>query len=243
METLEKNDVDISKLFSWGKEVELKDVDGNTILTLYMRVIGDADLNKSRVFALRESAKMRKELHTEDSDLRLAMIPQYEIVDDENLIEYIISAQVSDLANKILRDLNIPRPVEPDELAPLEEHEKYQLEIDNWPEKRKEILTKAVEEELTKERERLGKLSRGKLEKTYESYLIDSLCEEEMYKSFSEMRIFYATYSDENFKERAFKSFEEVDNLPTDFKQQLLANYLSLDIKLEDLKKLQEATL
>ena len=243
MQTLEKNDIDISKLFNWGKEVQLKDVDGNSIFTLYMRVIGDADLNRARVFALRQSAKMRKELHTEDSDLRLAMIPQYEIVESDNLIEYIISAQVTDLASKIVRDLNIPSPVEPDELAPLEAHEKYQLDIDAWPKKREELLNEKITGELDKERERLKGLSRGKLEKSYENYLIDSLCEQEMYKTFSEMRVFYSTYLDEKFEARAFKSFEEVNNLPTELKQQLIVAYLSLDIKIEDLKKLQEATL
>ena len=64
---IEKNDVDISKLFNWGKAFEIVGEDG-VVDVVYMRVLGDADINKARVFALRESAKLRRALRNPDSD-------------------------------------------------------------------------------------------------------------------------------------------------------------------------------
>lgn len=56
----ERNDVDIFRLFHWGKEVTIFDKYGNELTNVYMRLVGDAELNLARVFAIRRSAELRK---------------------------------------------------------------------------------------------------------------------------------------------------------------------------------------
>ena len=45
MKSVDKNDVDISKLFNWGDKLVINNSSGKPIFTCYLRVIGDADLN------------------------------------------------------------------------------------------------------------------------------------------------------------------------------------------------------
>jgi len=55
--TPEKNDVDISSLFYYRKPVTLigKDAEPTTV---YMRLVGDAELQRARVKALRDSRNL-----------------------------------------------------------------------------------------------------------------------------------------------------------------------------------------
>lgn len=237
MESIEKNDVDITKLFNWGKEISILDEDDNPIINAYIRIIGDMDVNKARVFALRKSAELRRKLHDESSDEYYMYIPDFSITEKDVLVEFAISSMVREITTRVLRELDLTLPQEPDELAPLSEHEEYQKKIDEWPKTRQEKIAKAVEKELEKERERLNKLSDGEIQKIYKQHIIDDVCEEEMYKQFSDIQTYFSIYKDENYKERLFKSFEEYANLPTYIKNQFIDAYGTLSIRIDELKK------
>lgn len=237
MNSIDKNDVDISKLFNWGKKVSLFDLDGVHVADVFLRLVGDAELNRSRVAALRASALMRKKLNTVDSDERLAFIPEYSLIDDDNLIEAILSTQVRPMSLDILRNMNFNLPVEPKSNASLEEMEKYQETVDNWPDKRTKELTTEITKRLAQERKRLAKIARPDLEKFFEKLLIDELCEDEMNKVFQEHCVYFGTYSDNNFKNRLFDSYEEFSNLISEIKEQLVKAYQTLDVSLDNLKK------
>lgn len=237
MQEIEKNDVDISKLFTWGKKFEITDEDQKGFWDVYIRIIGDADLNKSRVAALRASAILRRKLHEKDSDERLAYIPDFELLDRDVLVETVLTTLLREVTTKVMKNMNETLPTEPDEDSTLEEQEKYQNEVDGWSDNRTKRIQTLIENELEKERKILQEKSLEELSKIYEKYTINNLCEEEMYRVFSEMRAFMGSYADENFTIKVFKDFEQFNSMPAFIKNQFINAYLSLDIKTEELKK------
>ena len=235
MKEIDKNDVKISKLFSWGSEFEMDTLQGK--LTFWMRIIGDAELNRARVYGLRQSAILRKKLKTEGTDERLALIPELEFDEKEKIIEAIVLYMVTELTDRGQKKLDLKYPKEPDSEASLEDHEKFQEELDKWPAHVEKELRKSYDKEVTIEKRRLNKLSEEELLKEYEETLINKLSENEFLRGFQEMCVYCATYTDDTYTERVFDSIEEFQNLPTNIRDKFLAFYASLSIPTEELKK------
>lgn len=235
--TPEKNDIDISRLFVWGKKVELIDSDGDVIIELYMRVISDEDLNRARVFALRKASELRKKLKLPDSDERLAYILEKEDFDAESIIETILVTELPDLASKIFTTINIPFPREPRSDSSQEIIEKYQEELDTY-EDRRTIAIRGELDKITKQRreEYLG-MGMDKLYKMYESSIINDLCQKEMLNQFKNYTVFCACFTDEEFKNKLFQEVSNISKLPSELRDQLINTYDRLDISTEDLKK------
>ena len=76
MTFLEKSDINISTLFNWGKKFSLVDKNNTEIYEVYIRLVGDAEYGRSRVYALRKSSELRKKLNNLESDERIAFIPE-----------------------------------------------------------------------------------------------------------------------------------------------------------------------
>jgi len=240
MQEIDKNDVDISILFKWGTPVPIKDAFGTTIETVYVRLVGDAETNIARTYALRESAKLRNLLKTPDSDERVAYIPDWKNMRDSNLIELVIQFKLRDIVQRVTKELMMPLPVEPKSDATLEQHEKYQKEVDDYPTIREGKLKERLDEEVKKERKHLHSLPKGELALEAENAIIAELCERRMYDAFQAMVLTQATFRDQEYKIRYFKSAEEFENLISDFKDQLFTAYNSINISTENLKKLPE---
>jgi hypothetical protein len=233
----EKNDVDISKLFTWGKEVAIKDDDGNELFKCYIRMIGDADLNRSRVYALRRSAEFRKKLHDADSDERVGFIVEPEMVSKEKLVQATLIILLKDVAQKVQKDVNIPFPKELTSDATQEEEEKYQAEVDAYPEKVRQEITARIEKEAKKEEARLNTFSKKELYDSYVDYVINELCEREMFDQFKLSCLLYGCFRDPEYKTRLFKTIEEITALPSTVKNQLLDEYSSLEMSTDFLKQ------
>lgn len=241
MITIEKNDVDISKLFNWGSDFSLFDSMGSELTKVWMRLVGDAELNRARVFALRESAKLRKALKNEDSDERWAYIADIEILEFENLVETVLIYMTRDTTISAMKEIKVPLPKEPESDASLEAQEEYQNKVDAYPAERSKLIREYVETALGKERQRLLTMSKEAVYKEFVSLAINTICEEEMIKRFREMCVFFGTFKDSEYKNKFFNDFYDFDNLPTEIKTQLIEYYSALEINGEDLKKLQEA--
>jgi hypothetical protein len=237
---VEKRDVDINKLFYWSDKFNIYDSNKEVLYTYYARVVGDAELNRSRVFALRSSASLRKELRKEDSDERLAYIPDFEDVSDDKLVDLILFFSMKDYTQQAMKEVIVKYPVEPKSEATLEKMEKYQKEVDDFPEKRNKEYTKFINNKLEQQKKELAKLTREQLIFKYIEFTINQVCESEMIKRFNEMNAFFGSYREEDLKERLFNSFEEFDNLPSPIKQQFIDNYSSLELSIDTLKKLPE---
>jgi len=242
MKSIDKNDVDISKLFNWGKEYTVVDINGDELLKVFIRLVGDAEFNRARVFGLRKSAELRKELRKKDSEFRIAFIPEMGELEDKNIIEAIVLNSISELTATAVRNLDLRYPKEVDSDASLEDQENYQLEVDNYPEQREKLIREAIDKEADKLRSELAKLSPENLYNRFEETIINEACEAEMISKYRQMCVYFGTYFDDSFKERVFKNFDEFDNLRKEIKFQLMEAYNELEINGDELKKLPEAT-
>jgi len=155
MRSIDKNDVDISKLFRWGAKFNILDSRDQVIVEVYIRLVGDAELNRARVFALRKSAELRSKLREENSDERLAFIPPLEDLDKENLVETALLYMIRDITLDAIKDTRLPLPAEPDSDSSLEKQEKYQKEVDEYPTKKDSIIREKIEKTVELRRQEL----------------------------------------------------------------------------------------
>jgi len=239
----EKNDIDISKLFHWGDKFEIFDKYGKKITDVYIRLVGDADLNRARTFALRKSAELRKKLRTEDTDERLAFIASiFDVEEKEDLVQFLRVLNTRSFAQEANKEVRIPVPREPRSDASLEEQEAYQIAVDEHDRKRMDAISEYVYDKLDDLSKQLHNKSEDQLRRQYEKEMINELCEREMIAKFKDYCVFLASFKDVNFKERFFETFDDYDNVPTEIKMQYHTAYDSLEINVEELKKLLGAT-
>jgi hypothetical protein len=240
---IEKNDVDISQLFLWKGEVPIVDQQQKEVAKVYMRVVGDKDLNKARIHSLRQSAELRAVLNDKKSDEYYAFISGIEFTSRETVTAGVKLLLLADLGSDARRNVIIKFPKEPASDDPLEEHEKYQKEVDDFPENFGKDVDAELERLLKAEEKRLKKLSDEDLFDEYKSLTINYICQEEMTRTFLDKSIFFSTYADDQYKKKYFKTFKAYENLATEVKDQLRDAYRNLELGMTELKKLPEATL
>lgn len=238
MESIDKNDVDITKLFGWKGKLTILDEKENPIMDVYMRLVGDADSNRARVYALRESAKTRKELHDKDNLDRFAYIMPEELVgSEEDLINMLLALRTREFMKEAFENTVIDLPTEPRDKADLEEQEEYQKQVDEWPSKRMNAIKDYITKKVAEAKEEYLDKSKHDLYTMYEKMIIDITCEFKMIEDFKSMCIYYSTFKDDTYKVRLFSDFDEYENLPPAVKTQLKEFYSKLEVGTEDLKK------
>jgi hypothetical protein len=242
---VERSDVDISKIFEWGRVFEIFNPETDEAeADVYMKLLGDADLGRARVFALRKSAELRRKLKDPTSDEHVAWIRDINEMGIEDIINLIVIFSSRDLTKNAVARVKIPTPKPPKSNAKLEKLEQFQKDVDQYPSKRE----RAIADELNKEIERLKEQLRGKSkEELYQQYvnnLTDEFCEREAIDAFENYQTYLGCYTDNTYKpeKRFFKDYDEFDNLEPIVKAQFKDAYKSLDIEMSELKKLRRAT-
>ena len=125
--SIEKNDVDITQLFKWSREVTISDPVTSTDVTVYVRLIGDADLNIARTSAIRKSGELRRKLRSPDSSERASFINEIsELKDKETIVTFILLLMTEQIQNEAVKSTSVPFPKDIKADATLEEQEKYQ---------------------------------------------------------------------------------------------------------------------
>ena len=235
MKEIEKNDVDINMLFKWGTSMNLETPQGTVVV--WLKLLGDADVNKARIFALRRSAEMRRKMADLESDERIALIPVLDTESKDKVVEVLLTLTVKAIADTANKAVEIKYPSDLKSSASLEEQEKYQQLVDDFPDYVAELHKKAMEKAVAKERKRLKRLSMEKLEVLYVTSLTDNASEAEMYRAFQDRSVWMACYQDENYILPMFAEFDDFINLPTEIKNQLVEFYGTLSIDIDTLKK------
>lgn len=239
--SVEKNDVDISALFKWNKKVEVADVVSGNSISFYMRLLGDADLNRARAHGYRKSAELRRKLKTPDSDERMLMLAELSDISDlKVLIPTIEILRTPEIYQNVMRNMDMTEPVEPSK-EDLEAWELYQVVVDEYPKKFRVEVERRADEIRKVDMEELEKRPSEELYKIYEAEVISKLCQEEMTDAFYDMSIYLASFKDDKFKHPAFKNFEEYDNVHPILKSKLKTEYQNLEMGIDTLKKLPEA--
>lgn len=236
MTIVERNDVDISKLFQWRKEIEITGIKEKKI-KIYLRLLGDSDMNRARVMALRKSAEFRKLLRSPDSDERLAFIPDEVELDKDVIVESVIIYTMRDITKRAVKEVFVPKPKDPGPEASTEKLEKYQEEIDNFPKVQEKVIGEFITKRVDERRKELSEKSKEELYKIYVDTLINELCEQELLNRFKELCIYFGSYSDKKYTTKFFNEIEDVYNLPTEIKDQIMEQYQLLEVEHETLKK------
>jgi hypothetical protein len=243
MRSAEKNDVDITKLFRYKTEVEVKDELTGDSGKFYLRIIGDADLNRARVFGLRKAAQLRKELKDPESETREAFITEFaDIVSGDLLVESILIMKTGEMQREIVNMTDVPEPRAPKSDAPQEAHENFQMEVDDYEAKYRKEYAKNARKVEKRERKSLEGIGEDELYILYEGTVIDRMCTEEMTTKYYEMCVFMGAYSDPDYQRKAFSSFEEFENAAPHLKDLLMEQYRYLELGMSELKKSPEAT-
>jgi len=242
MITPERNDVDISKLFHWGKEATIVDSDDKEVMKYYIRILGDADLGRSRVFALRKSAEFRKRLNDLESDERVGFILDETSVGKEQLVNIILTIRSKEILADVQKEINIPFPKEPKSDAPLKEQEEYQAAIDSYTSRVQDAIHVEVSKRIQVEEKRLLNFTVKELYSSYVDYTINDLCEKEMYSQFKNSCILYGCFKDAEYKEKLFPDMEAILSLPEPIKNQFIVEYSGLEMSMDFLKLSPEVT-
>jgi hypothetical protein len=237
---VEVNDVDISPLFSWSREFEV--VWGDTKVPVFMRLLGDADMNRARVAALRKSAELRRKLKDNDSDERMAFIKDIDDIDIDTLIAVVIVFSMREISERNVPKLKIRAPKIPRSDAKTSVHEKYQADIDSYPDRRQEELKALINKDIESMKASLLLEPKDTVYRKYVNAMIDEMCEQELLREFKSQCCYLGSYKDESLSERLFASYEDFNNLESSLKQQFLTEYSNIELHGDDLKKLQQVT-
>lgn len=232
---IERNDVDLSRLLSWRRKFTIMDTK-NEPFDVFIRLVGDAEVNQSRVYAIRQSNEYRRKLRDSNSDEHITYIPEMSELTKEQLIESVLSYSMREFTEQARDDAKLPEPKELSGSATLEDQEKYQAEVDSYPARQQEHLKTYVEKLIDKKRKELGKLSEEKIYSSLVSLLIDHLCENRMLEAFRDMTTYLGTYSDPDYKVKLFESISDFIDLPSEIKRQLIDKYNILELGLDELK-------
>jgi len=237
MKEIDRGDVDISKLFNWGKKFRIDIPGRNKTMNVFVRLVGDADYNRATVYARRRSAELRKILKDENSDERIGFIPDITAFSKEVLVGTLLLFYTKEATLIAIREVKLDLPIEPKADSSLEELEKYQLELDEYPSKREQAIKDFVNKKIDEKKLELDGKDNEPLYKEYIRMAINQICEAEMFTRMREMCVYLGTYKDEDYTERMFKSFDEFDNLPENIKNQFITFYSAMEIDGDDLKK------
>jgi hypothetical protein len=239
---VERNDVNVNRLFTWGRVYEVQNSEGEVEALVYMRLLGDADVNKARVYALRKSAELRKKLNDDNSDEHLIYIKEMDEMELSDIVNYIVVFSMREFGNNALKQVKVKRPKQPKGDASLEDLEKFQKEVDEYPDKLEEATTKFIKKDVEKLKKYLETQDKETLYKQYKKTLINEFCEQEANRSYRDMEIYLGCYKDDEYKEKFFESLEQFENLDTQIKSDFRAAYNSLNVPMDELKKLRQAT-
>lgn len=244
-DVVERADVDISKIFEWGRVFEVINPETEEIdAIVYMKLLGDADLSRARVYAIRKSAELRRKLKDINSDERIAWIRDINELSKEDVIKLNIIYSGRKIAQDAAAKVRIPIPKTPRSNAKLDKMEAFQKEVDAYPEKRQKAIADEINKEIENLTTELDKRSKEELYQRYVTSLIDEFCEREAMNSFEDYQVYLGCYIDDTYKsdKRFFKDFDEFNNLEPIVKAQFKDAYKSLDIEMPELKKLRRAT-
>jgi len=150
MTIAERSDVDISKLFAWSKKFQVETEDEEVLGEFYIRILGDADNSRARIFSLRRSAELRSKLRDVNSDNYIVAFSDINNLEKDRLIKLITIFSLRDVSQRAMREVKVPLPKQPKSDAKTELLEKYQADVDLYPERRESAIREFIEKESKK---------------------------------------------------------------------------------------------
>lgn len=233
---MEQRDL-INKLFSWTHALDLKNAQNEVVMRVYQRLVGDLDIQKARMAALRFSRELRLKLRNAESDEYVALVQPVEDLDRDAMITLLLVDSVDEIRQNIDRNYYFAEPKEPDEYASTEEHEEYAAKWASWEADREKDYSTKLVSEMDNLKAKLELRSDADLLAQAKHMRIEALCEQELKTRFIEMCVVLGTYSDEEFKKRLFDGYQDYAGQHDSLKSQLLAGYAELEMSTIGLKE------
>lgn len=234
--------VSILDLFKYKKPLDIKDDKGETTLTVWIRVLGDWDLDQSYRMGRIASAKVRKELRDTTSDEYFAEISIVEEGSEEDLIALVRQSKQTDFysqAQSAVDREDLPKiedfAVDPDAPTLEEQEEKdmaeLQRELTYQTKLREFVETKNLEIE-----NELKALERNALVDEARKALVNLRALSAFIDEVIDQKVFRGTYLDKECKNRAFKEYEDYLNEHSSVKNQLREAYQALEMNPDEIK-------
>jgi len=231
--------MDISQLFKWKTEYTLvglnkeplSDELGNPI-KVYLRIIGDNDLDIAKRYALKESKKLREQYKKEYAEV----LPDFEEFTQEELAALLVMNEASMIYKQAERDTEVKYPTNTESLF-LEDEENYSDKVATYFDELVLKIDENAQKILDQRKNYYATLARDNLLKKVIRSYIDKIVESDMVKIYNDAILAFAVYKDSDCTERVFSDIDEVRNATQLLKEQLYAEYSKLVISDTDLKK------
>jgi hypothetical protein len=231
--------MNISALFKWKLAYTLKGTTGEPVLddtgteiTVYIRVIGDNDLDEAKKYALRESKKLRLKYREHSEDV----LPDIDSLTQTELAALVVLNEASYLYKQAERDTTIPYPHSTDSLH-IEDEEIFLEKLDSYFEDLVAAIDEKAQKLFTERKAYYETLPVETLQNRAKNTYIDKIVELEIVKLYNDAILFYAIYEDEACTRRVFADIDEVRNAAKFLKEQLYTEYSKLVLTDTELKK------
>jgi hypothetical protein len=231
--------MDISKLFKWKKEYTIVGVNGEPLLNsegeeirVYLRVIGDNDLDRARKYALQQTRKLRASYQKDSAQI----LPDFDEFSVEALATLIVLNEASTIYKEAERETTIKFPTNKDTFD-IEDAENYVKERDEYFENLVVKVDEEAQKLLNQRMEYYKNLSHEDLKSRAEKSYINKIIEGDLSKLSNDAILYFSVYEDEECTKKIFESIDDVRSAAPMLKEQLYTEYSKLVLTDLDLKK------
>lgn len=226
----------LSKLFRWHRKVDITEGD-NTLATVYMRLVGDADFQEAKSVALRRSKELRIKLRDTNTEEHKSNFLDINSLTRDELMMGVSFGELPDYRDEALLQAPEKSPPELPDNPTLEQQEEYETKVEEIRNERAKFISDFIEKKSEERKAELSKIEdTDKLREMYTHSVINMKCTEEFTKVFREYQVYKGTFNDAKFTQPAFDSYEEFEECAPQLKNQLLRAYVNLELTGEELK-------
>lgn len=228
--------VKLQDLFRWKQELHITDHKGEQVFTVYQRVVSDKDYEEARLYALRQSRKVRLALRDPETNEYAALMENLEVSSKQQITNVILINKFQQMHSAADEMVQIQMPKHPGTNASIEQMEEYEHAVDEYNQKRAEELMEHLDKIQQKEQEKLEELSNEELIELAAKSMENQICTNVVNEILRNYQVYLGTFSDNTCRNRYFAGFEEFEDLAPQVKEQLIRGYNSLKIVPEELK-------
>jgi hypothetical protein len=231
--------MDISNLFKWKKKYVIKAPDGKPLTTddgeelyVYLRVIGDNDLDHAKRYSLRQVSKLRVEYELDPDQV----LPDFNEFTVEQLASLLVLNEASEIYKRAEREVQIEYPTQKDSTK-LEDAEEYVKLSDTYFERLAEKVDEVAQQGLEARIEYYKQKSKKDLIIGARKAYIEKILEGDLAKITNDAILYFCVFEDEDCTKKVFSDIDEVRNAAPYLKEQLYREYSDLVLSDRELKK------
>lgn len=231
----------IKDLFTYKKDVVVRNRAGKEG-TVWVKLLGDSDLNKAYRAARIVSQAYREALRDESTEEYMDQVLPIVKQSREELITMILDAQRNRVTQLAYVNVNREELIKIEDVAEepdaptLEEQEILDKKLDEQNKEFEKRIDEYIEDNMTRLKTETEALSDAELVEKAKEEMINILPLQVFYSEINAQKAFRGTYTDKNCTARVFTNVEEFHDFDTQGKSALIGAYLDLEINGNDIK-------